>query len=405
MAAGALLLLACPGLLCAQVAPVSDQAPANRTRLTAGEIQTLLDRSYGPLRVAAGSPTTLVQIIAQLEGTKREWIDLPTNTLGYLPYGIKTPVMINLPRMKLRRFLHELLDPMSLDFRIVQIEDGKAMLRIEPRPELIRIGRRATIDEVELLRVIRTVKVARGPLVGQLRKAASRADIAIQFDLAGWPRAKAIAGLDELTGRMERSTFAGVLDQYCAEHNWAWRVDRMSVRVLDKPKQVLHQLHRTVVVRWNNVELDEALIELGSAAGVLVQFQPAMMEGVEQQNKRLTWTIPSQTILQTMEKVSGRTGLAYEVREESVYFYAPRLSRWTSDPPIFVELPLRTGGLSIRGVIRKSMLPEELHAAYDEKLKRAADALAEELRQDMREKQAEPAAGSDDPAADDTGQD
>ncbi|MCG3178890.1 MAG: hypothetical protein BIFFINMI_01220 [Phycisphaerae bacterium] len=363
------------------------QTPATTTATTktfsVGEIQKMLDQKVRPMTVRNGQ---LLKVLADIESaadSSGRWLEVPARTLGCLPYGDKTPIAFNTTGNQTgRELLATLLDAANLTWQIDETGEGKAMLRVLPRPELVRIGRRATIDEVELLRVLRheTVKANKTSLKAQIQAAAQR-HVDFLYDVTGEDAAQASKDINDSAANMPESPFTGVLDQVCAEHRWAWRVDQSTICVVDRPKQIIHQLQRTVVVQWKSAPLDEALVELGEASGVLVQFQPAMMEGVEEQNQRITSMDTSRrTILQTIETVSARTGLAYEVREDSLYFFAPRLHSGRIDPVIgMYQMPL-TGGGSVNLFLRKSMLPEDVQPLVDKRLEKAAAEMADQLR-------------------------
>jgi hypothetical protein len=342
-------------------------------------IQKRLDRKVKPTTVTRAA---LVDVLKSFEGSDADWMELPAATIACLPYGRKQPVAFKTNgKETLRELLERLLEPVSLTMRIEDIGDGKAVLRIVPMPELRRIGRRAAIEELEILRLLRAeqVKSSKLPLRAQIQQAVGQ-KLLFSFDVGNQDYAAAVKELDRTTEYMQAMPFAEALDQFCAERRWAWRLDRAAVRVVDRPRQVVHQLRRTVTVHWDDLPVDEALIELGNAAGVLVQFQPALMEGLEERNRRLSWSTQGISVLQTIETVSARTGLAYEVREESLYFHTPRGGSWRTDPIIgMVELPTPSGA-SCRMFLRKSMLPEDVHPLLEAALKQAADELAVKLR-------------------------
>ncbi len=150
----------------------------------------------------------------------------------------------------------------------------------------------------------------------------------------------------------------------------------------DKPKQVLHQLRRRVAVRWAETPLDQALVQISRAGGVLAQFQPALWEGVEQGSRQITWQTPDESIIQVVETLAARTGLAYEIREDSLYFFGPRGFRGSLDPMVgMITIPSRTGLFSYQVFVRKSQLPKETQANIDQQTKSAIEAMAKEFGQ------------------------
>lgn len=371
-------VLAAAALLLAMASTAPAQTDTADRTFTVGELQKMLDRQIAPMVVP---DELLTGVLKKLQGTKADWIELPADTLAYLPYGDQTPVAFRTPRMSLRDLVNTLVEPLCLRARVVEDTHGKAVLRILPREELVRIGHRASIDEMELLQVLRSLKVTslQTPLKEQIERATNR-PVDFFFDVTGMDASAANRHMEASIKKMQQNTAASLLEQVCAENRWTWRVNENVIIINDRTKQVVHQLRRVVTVQWRELPVDDALIELGHAAGVPVQFQPAVMDTVEEQNRRLTWTIPNQQILQTIEKVTARTGLAYEIREESIYFYGSR-SSWRTDPVVgMVDIPCKSGGFTFRTFVRKSMLPEDVQPLIDSLIQDTIDKMASDLR-------------------------
>ncbi len=382
--AAAMLLLAsgaASGQTTQPVAAPPAVEPLPRAALTAGQIQQLLD---SPVEARTVHEASLIEVLRTLEGP-RPWLDLPPTTLSYLPYGEQTTVSYRVSPAPqrgpttLRMLLDSLLDPLSLEDRVLEDGRGHAVLRVAPRKELVRIGRRAHIEELELLYTLRHVQIdpARGPFLAQVQQAVDqlgppRRLIDLQFDLADLSAPEAYRKFTETMQGVPPGGAAALLAQFCRQGQWCWRVERNTILVLDRYKQVLHQFGRHVSVNWSDVPLDQALVQLAQAGGVLAQFQPAMMEGVEQGSRRITWQTPGESVLQIIEALSARAGFAYEVRTDSIYYFAGR----SRDPMVgMVTLPSGAGRFNFQFFVRKSMLSEDAQKALDAETARVVDAL------------------------------
>ena len=342
---------------------------------TVGKIQATLDTKVDPLEQRTW---LLLDLLHKLEGLEPGWLEVPGSTLNYLPYGGETQVVIGIPAgVTVRRVLDSLLDPLNLRYRLVEDDRGRAVLRILPQPELIRIAHRPTLAEAELLFKLRRLPLdAKQTLAVQVSSGLKR-PISIQFDLSGLDAVAASKKLDESIAALPEHSPADVLDQFCRQDKWTWRVDDNRIIVLDRVKQIVHQLRRRVSVRWSNVPLEQALTQLCNSAGVMAQFQPGLTEGVEASSRQVSWAISDEPILQIIETLSARTGIAYEVREESVCFS----SRKANMDPIVgqVTVPTRTGGFSFQFFIRKSMLSPAAQDMIDRRLHGIVDTLNKEL--------------------------
>ncbi|MDD4890364.1 MAG: hypothetical protein PHU85_10580, partial [Phycisphaerae bacterium] len=335
--------------------PIAQPLPEGT--FTAAQIQLMLDT---PVEPATLHNALLLDVLRKLEGGKARWLDLPGSTLSFLPYGEETPVSLRVPadgkKTPLRAVLNALIEPLCLTYRIIEDDRGRGVLRIVPRAELHRVGRRAAIDEMDVLYQLRTLRIEswKTSLLAQVQAAAGK-PIGLQFDLTGLDAAAAYKKFNDSVSKMAPSTVAGLLDQFCMEGGSTWRVEGNSIRIIDKVKQVVHQLNRHVSVRWADMPLEQALVQIANSAGVAAQFQPGMFTGVEPSSQRITWSSPDESIIQIIETLSGRTGISYEVHDDSVLFFGPR--RNSQDPVIGqVTMGTRSGKFTYQLFLRKSML-------------------------------------------------
>lgn len=384
------LVLACWLSITAQYAHAQDTQPAPpiaeplpRATYTAAKLQEKLDDRISSAFFMSEVGVTidnmlLIDVLRQLEGEQARWLDVPGSTLSFLPYGENTRVTLRAPGdTTIRRLLTLLLNSQGLEYRIIEDDQGRGVLRVVPTPELAHIGRRATIEEMELLNITRTARVAdwKSPLAEQLSKLAGR-PIDFKFNLSGIDPAAAYKRFNDLLAGMAPNTVAGLIDQFCNQVNCTWRIEGNSIVIVDNIKQVMHQLGRRVSVRWSDVPLEDALRQIARTAGLVAQFQPGMMQGIETGSRRITFQTPDESIIQIIELLAARTGIGYEVRETSILFTGPR----RMDAIIgTVTMPSKTGQFGFQAFLRRSQLSPQAQEALDRRLLEAADALAKEL--------------------------
>ena len=254
-----------------------------------------LDVNQMPIRKA-------VAALAEAAGVA---VEIERNTLDLLPYGSKTILTAKIENHPLAESLTEMLRPLALTFR-----PEKKRILITPTPPLRRIVRRATWAELDLLDQLQT-KSWSPELFNNLK---------LQFHdaRAGDFKANrdAILRLAEAVGG---GSAADVLERACDQFGSSWYPAGEHIIVLDKTRQIERQLERRLTLRYEQVTLEQALLDLAERAGILLKMEPGALASLSPQvAERFSLTIENATVRQALEVIAGQTGLGYAVESDGV---------------------------------------------------------------------------------------
>lgn len=291
------------------IAKAGRPEPVNRDEEMEAEIIQALDRPISlelddvPIRKAVGA-------FSEKAGIP---IRVAAGTLGLLPYGSQTKLSARIEEQPFGLSLSAILLPLGLEY-----EPAGAELLIKPTQALRRIADRAAWEELELIH-----KLYSQPWSEELAES-------LKFQFRGMPTGDAEANRQTLL-RLAASVGAGsaaeVLEHASAQYGWTWHPDGERVVILTQTQQIEEQLDRRInKLRYNNIDVREALLDLANRAGVLLQFEPgALVSAGPTQTNRFSLTLENTTIRQAFEIIAGETGLSYIVEPGGVRITASAL--------------------------------------------------------------------------------
>ena len=322
------------------------------------------DVSNAPLRQA-------VQDLSDKTGIP---IEIDRGTLELLPYGSKTILSATIQGRSLREGLIGLLRPIGLEFAV---RGGKLM--IGPTRLLRRIVRRATWEELRAIESLSTRPFSK-ELFDSLK---------FQFQDAGTGEGESNRQtLLRLAATVGAGSAGEVLEHACSQYGWAWYPEGDRIAVLTKAKQVDRQLETRVSLQYAQISLRDALLDLASRAGVLLQLEPGVLTKLPPQTgESLSLFIENATVRQALEVVTGLTGLGYFIEPDGIRFAANSLAA-SANPAGSVEAAVRAlrtnsivGQITIPGrdgtsfafFIREDDLPPEVNEMRRNKVHNAVN--------------------------------
>lgn len=226
-------------------------------------------------------------------------------TMDLLPYGSRTTLSARIEDQSLRDSLQGLLWPVGLTF---DIRDARLVIR--PTDGLARIGRRATWDELATLQMLYSQPWSE-ELFNKLE---------LQFqDVSGESAEANRRLLARAAGNVGAGKAAEVLTHACERYGWTWYPDGENLVILPKTKQIDRQLEKRVSLRYVQIGLREALLDLAERAGVLLQMDPGVFAELPPQTaERFSLRIENASIRQALEVVAGQTGLSYIIEPNGI---------------------------------------------------------------------------------------
>lgn len=249
------------------------------------------------------------QALDQLAANTGIPIRLAPGCVSFLPYGSQTKLTATIQKRPLRESLTALLRPLGLEFVA-----GPKEVTVQPAPPLARMGRRATWDELATLEKLLSQPMT-PELFGTLR---------FQFQETGGEAVSNHERLGRAIGGVGEGIAAQVLDHACDSCGWTWYPEGQVVAILSKTKYVRQQVNRRVSVRYVQASLVGALTDLANRAGVLLRFDPGVLNSLPAQTtERFSLSMENATVWQAFEVISGETGLTPVIEADGVRITRP----------------------------------------------------------------------------------
>lgn len=300
-----------------------------------------------------------------------------------LPYGDQTRLVVNIPNIMLRNALPQILLPLGLQWQV----QGNAV-QIVPTAPLVRMNRRATLDELKALGAILTKKLQPieqgGSVVGQLRVHTGMRELDLIFPTGTQRHDKEIAFVR--ANRALPCTASQWMDMFGQSKGWTWYLDGVNIVLIEGKAQIQRQLQRKVTLRHEGADLTTVMLELAHQARVLLSMDPGVMDYVPVETaKNFNLIMSEASIAQALEVISGATGLQFIVEANGIrvtaseklkaaYEGASETTRKRS--PFFIKttIPLANGS-TIEAYIRAEDMPAEIQAIMNAEKAKVVDAL------------------------------
>ena len=231
---------------------------------------------------------------------------LDPEALNALPYGEETRLDVKIRNITLRKALSPILARQGLTWEI----DGQA-IRIQPTEALVRMGRRATFEELDTLGKLYTAQLKAtsegGPVIQQLRELDGQKELRLLAHVKIDPQTDYARAAQALPG-----TAARWLDMLCHGKGWTWYVWGDQIIILDKALQVRRQLEKQVTLSYQNVQLVQVLLHLARISRVKLTLTPGVMSYLPESTRgSFNLTMGDASVEQALQVISGATGLEF----------------------------------------------------------------------------------------------
>jgi len=292
--------------------------------------------------------------LSKIEQTSGLHFALDDAVVDLMPYGERTRVSIVIRDMSVRKGLGRVLEGLGLQ---MFVEQGAVVL--VPAPVLDRIGRRMTIEEVNLLE-----RLASAPWPVE--------EGAFQVEFRIDPEQKPAAALARAVRQVQGGNALQQLESATAALGWVWRADGTRIVFESCRDDIRRRLDYPLDLTYQREPLDRLLTDLGARVGVLMKFEPGALQKVSARDRAVDLIQRGVSVRQILERICGNTGLRYEIDDEGVRILAPlnatggptasTIQQW-----IRVELEIRPG-VKMDVFLRQDQLPAHLRKEVEEKL-------------------------------------
>jgi hypothetical protein len=315
-------------------------------------VEEALDQPLAELEI---KDTPIRDALARLEQRTGLHFVIDDAVVDLMPYGARTRVSVVIRDMSVRSGLTQVLDGLGLQ---MLVDPGEIL--VVPGPVLERLGRRLTIDEVNLLGTL-----AAGPW--------SRAEAAVRPEFRIDPQDRPADALRQALEQAQGSNALRQLEAATAALGWVWRPDGSCLVFERRRDDVARRLDWPLDLSYQREPLDRLLVDLGARVGVLIKFEPGALQKVSARERTVDLIQRGLSVRQTLERICGNTGLRYEVQDEGVQIMAPvedasgptaaTIQQW-----VRIEVEIRPG-VTMDLFVRQDQLPPEFQAEAQRKLR------------------------------------
>ncbi len=265
------------------------------------DIARALDQPMENLTIQAEEvPAALARIGQQVGIT----ITLDDASADFLPWGRQTRLkQMTVENATLREVLPQVLGALGMTYEMQ--DDG---LIVVATPPLKRLGRRATWDDLRLLRKCHDLPYS----------PENFATLELQYRITSKVDAPKM-----LMAQFEKAvcgSVAEMLESATGALGWVWFPSDNHIVIRTVQAQIANAMARRITVRYANVPLSRILADLASKAQTPIHFEPGMMLELPPSTRQsYTLLLQRTSIRQAFELISAETGIKYDIRRDGIH--------------------------------------------------------------------------------------
>ena len=321
--------------------------------------------------------TTLPQAIDAIKDKTAVPIVVTRGAYDALPWGEQTKLTTKISDRTLRDALTAIVQTLGLTFRV----EGESLL-IEPQPALVRLGTRATVQDLNLLSALATNTL--GGAAGNATVADLLARIDTRLQELKLPFAienRAGEALGDAEVQIPRdATLLAAIEAVVAQSRATWYPWQNSVLVVPKEDHVRMLLDKTITMRFNGVDVSQVLTELSRRSGVAITVEPGAVQRVPPESRTIKLVLENVSVRQALESISGFTGLGYVSNESGVYVWnaaAPAAAQRPRDRTVTI---VTIDGAQI--LLSEGEIPPDVRQFLQSRRERAIRELREQMKKE-----------------------
>lgn len=298
-----------------------------------------------------------------------------------LPYGRQTNITAKLENVTLREALGAITRELGLQF-VLRDE----AVEIQPMPALSRLGRRATLEELGVLRVLSATPleaptdakgVAYADLTQRVADRLGRLAPPVTVD----ERTRGDSALAQQNVGVARSgSLLDALEAISNQTTATWYPWGRGVVILKKVELVSNLLSKPVSLRYAGEDVTQVLHDLSQLAGMPFTFRPGSIQLIPAEFRKIRLVVDNAPLKQALEAISAFTGLGYSYDERGVYFWNQTygIDAGQRDPAMLM-VQLDNGVMML---VPRSQLPEDVRQYLQQKGDDAIGAIREKMKKD-----------------------
>src|SRR6185312_12801060 len=252
-------------------------------------------------------------------------IEATDQAYNLLPWGEQTNIRATVENQTLRNALQAIDRKLGLIYEL-----GQYQVWLKPMPALARLGRRATLSEIQSLELTRltlltvsqdrmTVQQLLDAIDKELAKVKHRS---VALEVRAGDPADPQAGFIDMKKQVTVArgiNLAKALEDLADQSNATWYPWGNNIVVVPKQQQIRLQLEKTITAHFNGIDISKVIDQLQAAAGVPFRIEPGAFQRVPQQYRSVQLVLENASIGRVLDDIRGLTGLDYVVKPDGVY--------------------------------------------------------------------------------------
>ncbi|GJM26026.1 MAG: hypothetical protein DHS20C16_24410 [Phycisphaerae bacterium] len=303
-------------------------------------------------------------------------IRVTPEAIDALPYSDRTKVTIVLDDATVRMGLSAICTQLGLVF-----DATHDRIVVKPSPELRRIARAATWDEIDT--------------ISQLRSASWSDADALKNHLTNRLRFSGVGGAHEDNWKKLKSainpnrdsTIEAALSEGCDAMGWTWYPEGKQVVVLPKQAQIARQLERIISVHHYGGPLAQVLRDLSRHADLPITFEGSAAATLPPETKEdFTLIAEGVSVKEAIIQIALTADCDHVIRSDKVVLVRsdrmgpPARRRHGRDTIVgAIRVPSQSGGFTYDWFIRESDLTPEENTKRELQVKEAIEAMKKDL--------------------------
>ena len=325
----------------------------------------------------------LGQVMQSIQRDTGVPIAISPDVYALLPWGDQTNISAKIENQTLRQSLDAITQKLGLMY-VVKDE----VVEIDPMAALTRLGRRATVQELDTLDLLAATaleptaeKIPVQALVEQVDQKLQKTKSAIAIDY----RPGDTVGPDQSVFVPRNATLTDALDALMKQTRVTWYPWGKGVVIVPRAEQIRNQLTKSITVHYPGTDIAQVLTELSQKADVPFEIEPGAIQRVSPEFRKIKLDLYDASIDRALEAIAGFTGLGYVVNDKGVYLWNQSNSpASTSRDPAVGLIPLSDGanGGGMQILVPRSAVPADVQEYLRFRTSRELDHLRQMMKDD-----------------------
>jgi hypothetical protein len=308
----------------------------------------------------------LPQVLKTIEDKTGVPIRPEQSVYDLLPWGDQTNISARIENQTLRDALTALTGRLGLTYEV-----GSEAVIVKPMPALARLARRSTVQELEVLDLLRRTDLGLPTEKATMQQVVDAVDaklLALKSPFALEFRPGTELNPAATVTIVRGTTMAQALESLQTDTDATWYPWGKSILVIPKETLVRNQLLKSISVRFNGEDISQVLQELSQRAGVPFQIEPGAVQRVQPEFRQVRLVLDNATVRQALESLSGFTGLGYLVKGGEVYIWNqssdPAVALRNGLDPVLVSVQMPDG---MQFFLREHETPDDIKQFIEHK--------------------------------------